>query len=128
MAKTGWSTDYEASLAKAKAENKMVLMDFTGSDWCPACMIISRDVFAKPEFQAYAKDNLELVEVDFPMNKPQSADVKVQNAKLQEQYGIEGFPTIVVLNSDGKKIAQTVGYAGGGAKAFIAELEKLKNK
>lgn len=128
MAKADWSTDYAASLAKAKAENKMVLMDFTGSDWCPACMMISRDVFSKPEFLAYAKDNLELVEVDFPMRKSQPDDVKAQNAKLQEEYAIEGFPTIVVLNPEGKKVAQMVGYAGGGAKAFIAELEKLKNK
>jgi protein disulfide-isomerase len=127
MAKPGWSEDYDASLAKAKADDKLVLLDFTGSDWCGWCIKIDDEIFSKPEFQAYAKKNLELVELDFPRKKSLPADVKAQNEKLAKEYGIQGFPTIVVLNSKGKKVGE-LGYMPGGPAAFIAELDKLKNK
>jgi thioredoxin-related protein len=127
MAKPGWSEDYAASLEKAKADNKMVLLDFTGSDWCGWCVKIDNEIFSKPEFQEYAAKNLELVELDFPRKKSLPADVKAQNEKLAREYRIEGFPTIIVLNAKGKKVGE-LGYMQGGPKAFIAELEKLKNK
>ncbi len=126
MAKPGWSEDYAASLAKAKTEGKMVLLDFTGSDWCGWCIKIDDEIFSKPAFKAYAKENLELVELDFPRGKSLPAKVKAQNDKLMQEYGIEGFPTIIVLNSKGKKIGE-LGYMEGGPEAFIAELKKLKN-
>lgn len=125
MAKPGWSEDYAASLAKAKADDKLVLLDFTGSDWCGWCIKIDNEIFSKPEFQEYAKKNLELVELDFPKRKSLPANVKAQNEKLAQEYGIQGFPTIIVLNSKGKKVGE-LGYMEGGPKAFIAELEKLK--
>lgn len=127
MAKPGWSEDYAASLAKAKTDNKLVLLDFTGSDWCGWCIKIDNEIFSKPEFQEYAKKNLELVELDFPRRKTLPANVKAQNEKLAQEYGIQGYPTIIVLNSKGKKVGE-LGYMPGGAPAFIAELEKLKNK
>ncbi len=127
MAKPGWSEDYTASLAKAKADGRMVLLDFTGSDWCGWCIKIDNEIFSKPEFQAYARENLELVELDFPRGKSLPPQVKAQNQKLMQQYGIEGFPTIIVLNSNGEKIGE-LGYMEGGPAAFIAELKKLKNK
>jgi protein disulfide-isomerase len=127
LAKPGWSDDYAASLAKAKAEDKMVLLDFTGSDWCGWCIKIDNEIFSKPEFQAYAKENLELVELDFPRGKTLPAKVKAQNEKLAQEYGIQGFPTIVVLNSKGKKVGE-LGYMPGGPEAFVAELKKLKGK
>lgn len=127
MAKPGWSEDYAASLAKAKADNKLVLLDFTGSDWCGWCIKIDNEIFSKPEFQEYAKKNLELVELDFPRRKTLPANVKAQNEKLAQEYGIQGYPTIIVLNSKGKKVGE-LGYMPGGPAAFIAELEKLKNK
>ena len=77
------------------------------------------------EFKDFADKNLVLVEVDFPRKKEQSAEQKKANRALQEKYGIEGYPTIVVLNGDGKKVGK-LGYMKGGPKAFIAELEKLK--
>ena len=125
-AKTGWSEDYTKSLAKAKAEKKLVLVDFTGSDWCEWCIKLDKEVFSTPEFKTYAKDKLVLVEADFPMGKPQNDKIKEQNEKLQEKFSVEGFPTVVVLDSKGKKVGQ-LGYMEGGPKAFIAALEKLKN-
>jgi len=126
-AAAGWGDDYDKALAKAKTEKKMVLLDFTGSDWCGWCIKLDKEVFSKPEFQSYAKDNLVLVELDFPRGKQQTAKLKEQNAKLQKEFGIRGFPTIVVLNEEGKKVGE-LGYMPGGPTAFLAELGKLKGK
>ena len=122
-----WLTDLPKAQAKAKAESKLVLMDFTGSDWCPWCIKLNKEVFSKPEFIEYAKKNLVTVEVDFPRTKTQTAEQKKANQALQEKYKIEGYPTVVVLNSEGKKVGE-LGYQPGGPKAFIEELDKLKKK
>ena len=127
LAKDGWSEDYAKALAQAKAGKKLVLLDFTGSDWCGWCIKLDKEVFSKPEFADYAKKNVVLVELDFPRGKQQSKEIKEQNAKLQGEYKIQGFPTIIVLNSEGKKVGE-LGYQPGGPKAFIAELDKLKGK
>ena len=123
-----WNDDYEKALAQAKADKKMVLMDFTGSDWCGACMQLDKEVFSKNEFKDYAKENLVLLEVDFPMSKQQTKQLKEQNEKLQSQFAIKGYPTIIVLNSEGKKVGEMLGYMEGGPTAFLAELDKLKGK
>ena len=121
----GWDDDYAKALAQAKAEKKLLLMDFTGSDWCGWCIKLDKEVFSKPEFKEYAKQNAVLLEVDFPNAKPQTKKLKEQNEKLQTEHSIKGYPTIVVLNSEGKKVGE-LGYMEGGPKAFIAELDKLK--
>ena len=121
-----WHTDLAKAQAKAKAEKKMVLIDFTGSDWCGFCIKQQKEVFNTPEFAEYAKKNLILVEIDFPNKKEQSAEVKAANKKLKEEYAVRGFPTLVLLDSNGKKLGQEVGYGGGGPKAVIAKLEQLK--
>lgn len=122
-----WMTDLPKAQAKAKTEDKLVMMDFTGSDWCGWCIKLHKEVFSKPEFSEYAKKNLVLVEVDFPHGKEQSAELKRANQALQGKYKIEGYPTIIVLNGEGKKVGE-LGYMAGGPTAFIAELEKLKKK
>ncbi|MEP6663377.1 MAG: thioredoxin family protein [Verrucomicrobiota bacterium] len=119
-----WMTDVPKAQAAAKAEKKLVLLDFTGSDWCIWCKRLNQEIFSTPEFAEYAKKNLVLVEVDFPHNKPQNAELKKANDKLQKQYRIEGYPTVIVLNGDGKKVGE-LGYMKGGPKPFIAALEKL---
>ena len=126
-AESDWLTDLPQAQAKAKEENKLVMLDFTGSDWCGWCIKLNKEVFSQPEFADYAKKNLVLVEVDFPRSKPQSAALKKANAALQDKYKIEGYPTIIVLNSAGKKVGE-LGYQPGGPKPFIAELDKLKKK
>jgi len=103
------------------------MLDFTGSDWCGWCIKLNREVFSQPEFADYASKNLVLVEVDFPRNKPQTAELKKANEALQAKYNIEGYPTIIVLNSAGKKVGE-LGYQAGGPKPFIAALDKLKSK
>jgi protein disulfide-isomerase len=122
-----WITDLLKAQEKAKTENKMVMMDFTGSDWCGWCIKLHKEVFSTDDFAKYAKDNLVLVEVDFPQKKKQSAAQTKANKALQEKYKVEGYPTIIVLNSEGKKVGE-LGYQTGGPKPFIAQLEKSKKK
>ena len=125
FAKPGWSDDYKKSLEQAKEEKKMVLLDFTGSDWCPWCIRLDKEIFSTKEFKEYAKENLVLVELDFPQGKTLPRNVQKQNAELQEEYAIQGYPTVIVLNSDGKAVGK-LGYMAGGPAPFIAELNKLK--
>ena len=120
-----WLTDYDAGKAQAKADNKLLLLDFTGSDWCVYCKQLKAEVFSKPQFAEYAAKNLVLVELDFPRFKQQSDAVRKQNMQLAGQYNIEGFPTVIVLNSAGKQVGM-LGYAPGGVEAFIAALEQLR--
>lgn len=124
-AEPAWLTDYKQAQQEAKANNKLLLLDFTGSDWCGWCMRLRKEVFSKPEFQQYASKNLILMEVDFPRGKDQTSTLRVQNENLAQLYGIQGFPTIIVLNGAGRKVGE-FGYMEGGPNAFIAELEKLR--
>jgi thioredoxin-related protein len=121
-----WLTDLPKAESQAKVENKIVLMDFTGSDWCGWCMKFKKEVLDTPEFQNYAAKNVVLVELDYPRKKVQNNDLKKANAALKTQYNIHGFPTLVVLDKEGKEIGRQVGYAKGGPKAFIAKLESFK--
>jgi protein disulfide-isomerase len=120
-----WLTDFKQAQQKAKADHKLLLLDFTGSDWCGWCIKLKREVFSRPEFNDYATKNLVLMEVDFPRSKALAESVQQQNMVLAQQYQIEGFPTIVVLNGDGKQVG-ALGYVPGGPEAFIAELERLR--
>lgn len=120
-----WGTDPEKAVAAAKGTKKLVLLDFTGSDWCGWCIKLNKEVFMQPEFQEYAKENLVLVELDFPRRKAQDVATKARNEALASKYGVQGFPTIVVLNGEGKKVGE-LGYVKGGPAAFLAELKKIK--
>jgi protein disulfide-isomerase len=123
-ADAGWLTDFQKAQQEAKTNHKLLLINFTGSDWCPWCIRLHREVFSQPEFAEYAKNNLVLVMADFPRAKPLSDDVRKQNSELAQRFNVEGFPTIVVLNGEGKEVGE-LGYLPGGPSAFIAELKKL---
>ncbi len=126
-AEGNWTTDFAKAQEQAKSEKKMVLMNFTGSDWCGWCMKLDKEVFSQQAFKDYAAKNLVLVEVDFPQKKKQSAELKKANQALQKRYKIQGYPTLIVLNSEGKQAGE-LGYMPGGPKAFLGELDKLKKK
>lgn len=121
-----WSTDYNASLQKAAAENRLILLEFTGSDWCPPCKKQAKDVFEQPAFEKFAKENLVPVKLDFPRRSEQPAETKAANQALAQKYSIEGFPTLILLDSKGTELAREVGYGGGGVEAFIAWVNKNK--
>ena len=122
-----WLTDLPAAQAQARKEDKLVLMDFTGSDWCGWCIKLNKEVFNTPEFAAYAKANLVLVELDFP-RKPQPAALQKANEALKGKYGASGFPTIIVIDSSGKEVWKQVGYMEGGPAAWIAKLDAVRKK
>jgi len=119
-----WETDIDVAKKRAKDEKKPMLLDFTGSDWCGWCMKLKKEVFDTPEFQQYAKGKLVLVEVDFPHSKKLPKEEKEQNEKLAKEYNVSGFPTIILLNSKGTKVAQT-GYQDGGPEKYVEHLKGL---
>ncbi len=127
-AEGNWLTSLPEAQAQAQKEKKLVLLDFTGSDWCGWCKKLDAEVFSTPEFQAYAKTNLVLVEVDFPANKPQSDALKGANKALGAKYQVNGYPTLVVMKPDGTVVWQQVGYLQGGPPAMIAKLDEAKKK
>lgn len=122
-AELNWGTSVPKALASAKADHKLVLLDFTGSDWCGWCMKFDKETLSTEKFADYAKAHLELVVLDFPSKRAQSSDLKFANNKLKEQYGVDGFPTLILLNADGKELWRQVGYLSGGPDAFIAKLK-----
>jgi thioredoxin-related protein len=118
-----WGTDLPAAINQARSENKLVLLDFTGSDWCGWCIKFDHDVLATDKFTGYAKSKLVLVTLDFPSHKKQDAALKQANQELKKRFGVNGFPTFVLLNSADRELGRQVGYLKGGPDAFIAELE-----
>ncbi|MEO5721629.1 MAG: thioredoxin family protein [Chthoniobacterales bacterium] len=120
-----WRTNYAEAQGEAKANQKLLLLDFTGSDWCGWCQKLKREVFETPEFQDYARHHLVLLEVDFPRRTELAAAQKMQNQLLAQQYRVQGFPTIVILDGDGN-VRGALGYTPGGPSAFIAQLEKIR--
>jgi protein disulfide-isomerase len=123
-----WSADFSRALVQAKADGKMVLLDFTGSDWCSWCIKFDHDVLSTDQFVAYAQNKLELVRVDFPRTKPQSDALKQANQALARRYNVSGYPTFVLVNYAGNELGRQVGYATGGPNAFISELEKFSRQ
>jgi protein disulfide-isomerase len=130
-AESGWITDYKKAEQEAKADHRLVLLNFTGSDWCGYCVQLDRAILSKAEFKDYANKNLVLLEIDFPRrNGPrwnaQSIELKKQNMELAEKYDVQGFPTLVLLDGDGKTVWKYEGYYPGGVAAFLAELDRVR--
>ena len=119
-----WLTDYQLALQQAKAGNKKLLLDFTGSDWCPVCMKTEADIFSKREFMDYAAKNLVLVKLDYPNMKIQPEGTKAQNERLLSQYNISGYPTLVLLDQNGTELGRMSGYYTGGLSVYITEFER----
>ena len=117
-----WENNLEKAIAQAKKENKAVLVNFTGSDWCIWCKRLSSEVFQQKEFKEYADKSLVLVMLDFPRDNQQSEETKNYNNGLAMKYGIQGFPTILIFNNQGKLVAQT-GYQPGGPEKYIEHIK-----
>ena len=125
----GWTDNYAQAVETARAEKKDLLLDFTGSDWCGFCKLLDKEVFSTPQFAAWAKKNVILVQVDFPHQTPLTDEVKKQNSGLAAKYPVNGYPTIVIIKPNGKEIAKEVGYnPGSGSAAFIKGLEAQMKK
>ncbi|PKN80612.1 MAG: thioredoxin [Candidatus Cloacimonetes bacterium HGW-Cloacimonetes-1] len=122
-----WIEDYQQALKLSKEQNKPILINFTGSDWCGWCKKLMGEVFTKQEFIDYSKANLILLKIDFPSKIQQSADLKKQNNQLQDKFKVKGYPTIVLLDSKEVELGRT-GYQPGGPSAYIQHLESFLKK
>ena len=121
----GWSTDLDKALAEAKAAKKSVLVEFTGSDWCPPCIAMRKNVFSKKEFVQAASKNFILVELDFPKADKALAD---KNKPLAEKYKIEGFPTVILLNPEGKEFDRFFASEYPKTEDFLKHLDESLEK
>ena len=122
----GWTDDFEAAKKQAAAENKLLLVDFSGSDWCGWCKKLDKEVFAKPEFLEGAKKDFVLVMVDSPSDKKLlSEKAAEQNPKLVEKYEVHGFPTVLIMDADGVVLDKT-GYRRGGPEEYLKNLAEIK--
>jgi protein disulfide-isomerase len=119
-----WTTDAAAARAGAANSGRKTFLFFTGSDWCGWCQRLQAEVLGTAEFKEFARQHLVLVELDFPRRTRQGAELKAQNARLSQQYGIDGFPTIVVLDDTGKEIGR-LGYQRGGPGPFLQQVRQL---
>jgi len=117
----GWTADLEGALEQAKKENKAVLVEFTGSDWCPPCMMMRKNVFSKEEFVTKASEKFVLVELDFP-NKDK--ELKEKNKPYAEKFKIDAFPTIVLLDAEGNEFSRFTASAHPEVEAFLEHINK----
>lgn len=101
-----WLTDYDQAVKTAKETKRPILMLFTGSDWCPYCVKLEKNVLSKTEFKKYAKDNLVLLYLDFPRRKYISGKQKAHNQQLRDKYDISGYPTAVLIDAEGKQLGK----------------------
>jgi thioredoxin-related protein len=123
-AEVEWLTNITNALEQAKADNKFIFINFTGSDWSVWSQRSKREVFDTPEFARFAATNFVLVEADFPRDKPLSAEQKQANVALGETYKVDHLPTFILLNSEGKHVAAG-GYVEGGVRSFIAMMIQI---
>lgn len=122
----GWTHDFEAAKATAQKEKKDLLLDFTGSDWCGWCIRLNEEVFSKDAFKNVVPNDFVLVELDYPKDESKlKPETKAQNAKLSEQFAIQGYPTIILADASGRPYAKT-GYQEGGPENYVAHLASLR--
>jgi thioredoxin-related protein len=122
-----WTTDLAAAKTQAASEHKDLLLEFTGSDWCAACVMLKKEVFDTEKFQQEAPSHFVLVELDYPRARPQPAAVRKQNKELQKQFAIEIYPTLYLADEKGRPYAR-IGYQAGGPEKFLLALEKLRTQ
>lgn len=120
-----WTMDYESATKLAKEKKLPLLLNFTGSDWCGWCKLMDGNVYAKPEWSEFAAKNLVLVTIDFPQDKTIVPPRFVsKNEELKGKFGIRGFPTYVILDSDAEtKLGQLGAGQDKTPESFIKEVE-----
>lgn len=124
LAALSWETDLDKGLEAARAGNRTVMVEFTGSDWCPPCKYLRSTILDSPEFAAYAEaEKLVLVELDYPRDpKKISPELMKKREDIMRRYGVTGFPTVLLMDASGAPHARIV----GPTKTAPEYLEKLK--
>ncbi len=121
----GWSTDLDKAFAQAKKEKKPLLVEFTGSDWCPPCIAMRKNVFSKKEFVDAASKKFILVELDFPRGDEK---LKEKNDPYAKEYKIEGFPTVILFDSEGKEFDRFFASEYPKTDLFLKHLDEALAK
>lgn len=122
-----WMDNYDQAMQMASKDRKPVILYFTGSDWCGWCKKMDQEVFSSPAFAEEVGNKFVFVKVDFPMNSKLPESVARQNAQLKQRYGVTGYPTVVIVDSQGGFIGET-GYRSGGGKAYAQWLEQFLSR
>ena len=122
-----WLIDFKQAQAKAREINFPILAAFVSLDWCPWCQKMEEEIFSQQEFLTYAENHFVLFQADYPKHQEQPAKIKDQNKALAVTYSIDSYPTVLILDRKGKKIAET-GYRRGRVRAYLDHLEKLLRK
>ena len=126
-----WEPSFDNALNRAKTENKLVLLNFSGSDWCGPCIRMRKEILDDSSFLAIANEELIMVNADFPRtkkNKQDAAQIK-RNEALAEKYNPDGkFPYTLILDSKGKVISSFDGYPKGGLQSFSSTIKTLYNE
>ncbi|MCE5187149.1 MAG: thioredoxin family protein [Planctomycetaceae bacterium] len=122
-----WLTDFDGAKQIARQQHKDLLINFAGSDWCYWCKKLDAEVMTDADFVIPAQQDFVFVLIDFPANKSaQGQTLQQQNERLAQQYAIEGYPTIILAESDGTPYART-GYQPGGGKSYLDHLRQLRS-
>ena len=123
----GWHTDFNQAKKSAVEKKMPILAVFSGTDWCSWCIKLEKEVLSQNEFMNYAKNNVVLFLADFPSTHKLAPEITKQNQDLATTYGVEGFPTVLLLSPDGKVLAKT-GYRAGGAVQYVEYVKTLLKK
>jgi len=124
QAAEGWLVDFEKAQAQAAKEGKSILMEFTGSDWCPPCKALQKNVLSKDVFNTEMPKSFVLLKLDSPRDKSKQTPEEIEQYKvLSAKYGIQGVPTIFLADAKGRPYYQTVGYSGDPADKYVANLK-----
>ena len=122
-AEANWLVDFEKATEMAKKEGKDMLLDFTGSDWCSFCIKLEREVFSKDVFVKKIPENFVLVKVDNPRDKSKQSEAEQKMVEtLVAKYSISGFPTILLVDNQGRPYSSLMGYDGATAEKYVEDL------
>jgi thioredoxin-related protein len=120
----GWVVDFEKAKAQAAKEGKSILMEFTGSDWCPPCKALHKNVLIKDVFKTEMPKSFVLLKLDSPRDKSKQTPEEIEQYKvLSAKYGVKGVPTIFLADAKGRPYYETVGYSGDPAEKYVANLK-----
>lgn len=120
-----WTTSLEEGMAQATELERPMMVLFTGSDWCPPCKALEREVFSSDEFVEWADAHVVAVFLDFPQNKPNAETIRSRNEPLAQEFKVEGFPTVIFMTPEKEILGKTSGYSMEGKRAWIARAEEM---